>query len=237
MIVCPNEEVTDAKEKCINTCIKAFENKGIKYIVLYSGNATYANMAFCLTELPIKYLYFVGDGDYQVGGELRTVIGLSDGPVVSYCGEGEKKTKSIQAMGIPEGKLKIVFFDACYSGRLQIDNGNLIEGPSYEEDPTEVITDVSQSDMSDALGIKNTDQIYKGWYDLAYAFRILTYYNQWSFNFWKKLGGVDGESSGCIYEAVDYCIWHTEGANLKYGPHYNYRFKGVGGDMSIRLTN
>jgi hypothetical protein len=256
LIICPDRKVTEAKfEKAIKKSIEAFEQKGIEYAVLYCGNATYANMAFCLTELPVKHLYFVGHANYQVGDRLRTVIKLSDGRVVSYklsdfdpnnippfcedMGKWEKKAKSIAAMGIPVGKLKIVFFDACYSARLKITaGGELVEGPSYEEDPTEVITDVSPSDMSWALGVEYSDQIYKGWYDLSYAERILTYYNDWSGNFWKKLGGIEGISSGSIYEAVNYCIWHTPGVELKKGPFYNYRFKGAGGDIySIRLTN
>ena len=50
----------------------------------FSGiNGKYENMAFCLTELPVKHLYFVGHGNYKVGDKLRTVIKLYDGIVVS----------------------------------------------------------------------------------------------------------------------------------------------------------
>lgn len=249
--VCPDRKVTKAKfEKCIKKSIEAFDQKGIQYIVLYRKNAKYENMAFCLTQLPVKHLYFVGHGNYQVGDKLRTVIGLSDGRVVSakvsdfdpnnvpsWCenmGRWEKKAKSILAIGIPPGRLKIVFFDTCYSGRLKLTVSGgivqLVEGPSYEGDPTEVITDISPSDISYALGIQSSDQIYKGWYDLAYAKRILTYYNDWSSNFWYRLGLND-----TIYEAISYCIWNTPGVMLKDGPHYNYRFKGFPNIYNIRL--
>jgi len=248
LIVCPDRKVTKAKfEKCIKKSIEAFEQKGIEYIVLYRKNAKYENVAFCLTQLPVKHLYFVGHGNYKVVDKLRTVIQLADGRAVSYnlsdfdpnnippfcedMGKWEKKTKSILAIGVPLGKLKIVFFDTCYSGRLKITGSyDLVEGPSYEGDPTEVITDISPSDMSYALGIGYSDQIYKGWYDLSYAKRIFTYYNEWSGNFWYRLGLND-----TIYEAVMYCIWHTPGVMLEEGPHYNYRFKGFGNIQTVRL--
>jgi len=105
-----------------------------------------------------------------------------------------------------------------------------VEGPDYEGDPTEVITDVSPSDMSYALRIEHPDQIYKGWYDLSYAYRILTYYNDWSGNFWDRLGLND-----TIFQAITYCILNTSGVMLKNGPHYNYRFKGFGNIQTIRL--
>lgn len=50
-----------------------------------------------------------------------------------------------------------------------IAGGELVEGPSYEGDPLKVISDVSQSDMSWALGILDEDQIYKGWYGVSYS--------------------------------------------------------------------
>jgi hypothetical protein len=249
LIVCPDKKITKAKfEKAIKKSIEAFERKGIEYIVLYKKNATYTNMDFCLAELPVKYLYFIGHGNYQVGDKLRTVIKLSDCHAVScklsdfeppnipsFCenlGKWENKAKSILAMGIPFGKLKIVFFDTCYSGRLKITaSGELVEGPSFDGDPTGVITDVSPSDMSWAFGIEYSDQVYKGWYDKAYARRILTYYNDWSGNFWKKLGGIE-VSSGSIHEAINYCIWHTPGVMLIDGPHWNYRFKGLGSNLN-----
>ena len=248
LIVCPDRKVTKAKfENCIKKSIEAFDQKGIEYIVLYRKNAKYANMAFCLTQLPVKHLYFVGHGNYQIGDKLRTAIQLYDSRAVSYklsdfdpdnippfcedMGKWEKKTKSILAIGVPLGKLKIVFSDSCYSGRLKITGSdNLVVGPSYEGDPTEVITDVSPSDMSYALGIEYSDQIYKGWYDLAYAKRIFTYYNVWSGNFWDSLGSND-----TIYEAMSFCIFNTPGVMLEDGPHYNYRFKGFGNIQTIRL--
>jgi hypothetical protein len=99
---------------------------------------------------------------------------------------------------------KIVFVDGCLSAKY--------------------------NDMAYALGIQYSNQIYKGWYDLAYAKRILTYYNDWSGNFWYRLRLNDS-----IYEAISYCIWNTPGVLLKDGPHFNYRFKGFGNIQTIRL--
>ncbi|HDZ69049.1 MAG TPA: hypothetical protein ENH43_01355 [Phycisphaerales bacterium] len=137
------------------------------------------------------------------------------------------KIGSIFAMGIPEGQLKIVFFDGCYTGRLKFTGSwDLVEGPGDDQGQM----NPWPNDMSEALGIFYTDQIYKGWYGKSFAFNFLTYYITWSNNFWDRLRLNDS-----IYEAISYCIWNTPGVSLRYGPHKNYRLKGFGDIYNIRL--
>ncbi len=243
LIVCPDKAVTKGKYTNVQSAIKAFEQKGIEYIVLYRGNATYANVGFCLTELPVKHLYFIGHGDDRIGDMLRTAIKLADGTVVSlkasdyypddpppFCedmGKWESKVKSVLAMGIPPGKIKIAFIDSCHSGRLRINSSyELVEGP--KDDPGQM--DPSPGDMSGALGMVYDDQIYKGWWGKSFAINELTYYISWSNNFWDRLRLGDS-----IYEAIDHCIWHVSGIGLPYGPHHMYRLRGYGNIYAIKL--
>jgi hypothetical protein len=248
LIICPDKKVTKRKYECIQKAIKAFEQKGINYVVLYKNNAHYSNMAFCLEELPVKYLYFIGHGNYEVAGKYRTAIELADGVVFSakrsdfdpnnipgWCediGKYDKKGKSLLAMNIPIGKIKIAYFDSCYSGRLKFTQGlDLIEGLPDKYG----FSDPSPSDMCLALRMGYTDQIYKCWYDKCYAIDLFTYHVTWSNNFWYRLGLSDS-----VQEAIDYTINHTPGILLKHGPHKNYRLKaGTSGcePHLIRLQN
>jgi len=246
LIICPSKAVTRGKSGAIEEAIKAFGWRGLKYVVLYRKNATYANMAFCLTELPVKHFYYVGHGDYQKSDKLRTTIKLDDGLVVSHkksdfdpnnipsgyedLGKWEMKAKSMLAIGVPYNQLKIVFFDACFSGRNKLDiyTAEISEGPPYEEYPT----DLGHGDMSYALAIGSSEQIYKGWYQKSYSGEvdILTCYVEWGENFWLRLGLRDS-----VYEAILYAISHTGCILNPLGPHENYRLRGVGDFVNIRL--
>lgn len=86
--------------------------------------------------------------------------------------------------------------------------------------------------MSYALAIGSSEQIYKGWYQKSYSGEvdILTCYVEWCENFWLRLGLGDS-----VYESILYAISHTGCILNPRGPHENYRLRGVGDFVNIRL--
>jgi len=225
----------------------AFKDRGIKYKKLGGRSANYDNIAWYAITNPIKYMYILAHGKYQLvkNGVLRTCVKLSDGIAVSmkksdfidpnsapsWCqkleGNLEKTTKSFLSMGFDT--LEFVYSDACYSGRLKINASNqLVEGQ-----PGQIgIFDGPHSDISLALGMGETSvsRAYQGWYDKSWFSLLGTEYQRWTQLEWEELG--DGES---LYWA----LMHVIGEQTEFGPDApvnNYRLKGQGSFFDIELS-
>lgn len=244
LIICPNVAVTKKKYKVAVECFQAFNRHRIEPVILYHENATYDNLKWLLENRDIEYLNFIGHGNCEFKKNLITLIQLYDALAVSckisdflpgrappFClpPEQEDMVKSILSIRIQIGQLKLVFLDTCMSGRLRLTHDwRLIEGPDAEDYPP----DIGQNDMSYAFRIQNSNQVLKGWYNLAWAKRIFTYYNKWSLNFWHALKD-DYCSVDC---AIEYAIVNTPGVTLREAPHTSYRFRSPGCELnSIRL--
>lgn len=236
LIVCPDKDVTKGKFEAVQAAEYAFRFKNLKPVILYLKNATYDNLTYCLKKLPIRHLYFVGHGGYKAPNKTTvTSVKLYDGLMVAYkridfidpniipdgpsynLGEWEKTAFSALRMGVPTGKLKITFFDACYSARK-----NILNSP--------------HGDMSSTLGIYANDrsQIYIGWKNEAYINDIPNFhcYNLWDHLLWEHL-----RLDESFYYALIYANEHTIGVEHPglEAPVDNYEIRGIPDMPSIYL--
>ncbi len=255
LIVSPDAKLTEYKKEAIEKWQKAFRRRGIKSYTLLLNAATYENIESCISKRPIKYILFICHGKYEVGRwpyfkKLRTIIALADGPIPSltvsafndpnyappWCepiGERLETPRCIWTMtkDTKPNQLKIVYVDACYSGRLKITGDNqLIEG----EDGSEGLADFSYSDMSGAFRIVATDQVYIGWQKECYGEDIFfLYYKSWLGYFADALGDAK-----TIEEAYMYCIEKVKNPLGSQSPGLNFRARGYTSDISsIRLRD
>jgi len=233
---------------------RAFKQTGIKYTRLGWLYANSLNIAAYGQTCPIRYIYFLGHGNYRYnenGGVLRTRVKLVDGISVSvkesdfdlggvppsWCQPLEPRLEnstvlSWAAMGFQS--LELAYFDCCYSGRLKINaNNQLVEGQ-----PGQIgVFDGPHSDMSYALGLASTnrDCVYHGWYDVATVSYQITNFNKWTQDVWNKLSiGVVG---GDIYTALQYAISRQTSFVDPKAPVNTYRLKGHGMISEVGLHN
>jgi hypothetical protein len=135
--------------------------------------------------------------------------------------------------------LEFAYFDCCYSGRLHINSYNMLtEGREGQQG---VVYDEPYSDMTLALGINDTSKsrFYQGWYDKSlyrcwwtiwYLIYGPTEYQKWTRLEWQTLG--EGYR---LDEALDE-VMSEQTEFGRYDPVNNYRFKGHGFMLDIRLN-
>jgi len=224
---------------------QAFQARGVPYAYLTDKQASYEVLKWYGQNRTIEYIYYSYHGGYQPvenSSLLRTTIQLSDGYVFSvkqsdfpsgqappWCevlpGSLEATAHSMRAIGFPEGRLKFVHFDCCFTGRLKLTgNGTLIEGPEGQQG----LLATSHNDMSWALGMcSSATQVYQGWWNEAIKGET-SRYNIWTFNEWDKL--KDGDT---LWNAITYTINQTKW--VPSGPHDNYRLMGQGDLTALRI--
>jgi hypothetical protein len=228
----------------------AFEDRGVKYLSLTGGAATYANIAKYAPQL--KYLYIDSHGNSAVqdgmNGVLRTLIALSDVDCVSakasdfvgtpptWCkdplpGRKEQTLKSFVTMGFTD--LRFFYNDSCLGAHLTIDPGTglLMWGGSGQQS----LFDFVHNDMSVACGLTNTSQsrFYQGWFCESWSriYPFETSFQQFSRNEWEALG--EGEE---LYWALSEAIYQQD----HFGPDdpvQNYRIKGQGDMQNFRIRS
>ena len=260
-IVRPNRWLNWHDYKIANTVRTAFKNRGIRYVELVCKNATYANIAKYAPQL--KYLYIDAHGfsaeTFGQLGVLRTGVVLADGDCVSakasdfvgtpptWCkdplpGHLEQTVHSFVTMGFTD--LRFFYNDSCLGGHLTIDFGTglLMWGGSGEQS----LFDFVHNDMSVACGLTDTSQsrFYQGWFSesesgFPWAWPIAwlpnvddeTEYQKFSRNEWEALG--EGEE---LYWALSEAIAEQD----YFGPDspaYNYRIKGQGDMLNLRIRS
>jgi len=160
----------------------------------------------------------------------------SDIGAPSWCGNlgsWERKVNSFYSI-IGFTNLEFAYFDACYSGRLKISNGRLVEGQPGQ---TGIAFDGPESDMSWALYMYNPDksQVYQGWWGPIPIGQPPPApedeYQKWTRLEWERLGEEDS-----LYDALTYVI----NQQTNFGPQdpvNNYRLKGHGNIWDIFLRN
>jgi len=230
----------------VNEVVKeAFDARGVPYWVLKWGQASYTNLAWFGANRNLDYIYYVGHGVYNYfGGELRSGIQLSDGfaasvkqsdfapgQAPSWCkrlpGNWENTVNSIALIGFPQGRLKYIHFDCCYTGRLKLTGDNrLIEGSAGQEG----LFDIPHSDMSWALGMASgATQVLQGWWGEVPK-GDLSKFNKFSIDEWTKFKEGDN-----LYDALMYAIQHGDPDPLEEGPLETYRLKGQGDLTEVRI--
>jgi hypothetical protein len=234
---------------------KAFKERGIKYVKLGFGAASYDTIDFYVDNNPIKYMYILAHGSYGIdrdgkyifaNGVLRTCVKLSDGLTVSikqsdpgapswceYLGDyWEGKAKSFASMGF--NFLEFVYSDACYGGRLMINSyGQLVEGQPGEIGQA---YDSLISDMSVALKMHETSGScrYQGWYDKSWFSLWGTDYQEWTENEWDALGAGDNLQMAIMYANA---VTHQTNPEDPCAPSNALRLKGQGLIQEIKLEN
>lgn len=236
LISCPDEGVREGRMPAIQAVIDAAEAQGLEYVVLYRRNCTYDNVAYCLTDRPVRYWYHTGHGNQQVGlinPVYRTLIDLHDGITVSYkrsdyapgqvpdtYGDlgwwNERYANSICAMGVPYGKLRIVQIDSCYSASVN-------NAVSYQSN------ELYYGDMAYFLRIGGSRQVYIGWQEAAFVY--LADYTEFSRRIWYKLG-----TGSSLHYAIDHALSGPNSGGL-LGPGYNYHIQGNGASLYDVLLN
>ncbi len=234
----------------------AFEERGINYVNLFLGNATYDRIKSYAGS--VKYMYFFAHGNYQLNGVLRTLVYLSSGPTVSmkkselllygepvplWCvslgfWEDEYLTKSFYSMGFTN--LEFAYFDTCYSGRLTINEyDQLIEGQRGRYDEI-YLEEGPISDMSLALGLHKdifANRGYQGWYDKNISrmwpwWPFATDFQNWTKDMWWRLGAGD-----TVGEAMTIAIGGQSSSSDPNATINCFRFKGNGEIDNIQLVD
>ncbi len=206
----PIEYLGKERQKIIEACVA----KGLHWKSILLNNCTWHNVASQLLETRTKYWINLGHGDKYprdwLGRPLgsRTNIILADGPVYSYK-QSDFVTPPIGYQYLGEifetyahtigslhffnlNKLKIVFFDSCYSA-------------SYYNFSTPF-----HNDMAYALGMYSGEdnlQVYLGWTDWASpGSGYSDYYNPYDtyrVRLWTSLGRPD-YLFDALYYAADF---------------------------------
>jgi hypothetical protein len=249
LIILPDYFLHYVRAEEIIAVRRAFLYRGIKCQILGPPSATFNKIYWYARYNPIKYIYILAHGNYQLGGVLRTNLDLHNGVAVSiklsdfdnpndapyWCkslGFWETRTTSFYSMEFTS--LKFAYFDCCWSGHLRINsNDELIEGQ-----PGQIgLFDLPHSDMSWALNMYSWDtQIYQGWYQTIPIwepfFKPETGYLRWTRDEWERLG--EGDS---LYDALTYVILHQTELEDPNAPVNNYRIKGHGNIWELFLDN
>jgi hypothetical protein len=227
----------------------AFDAHGVPYDYLKGSDASYKVLAWYGANRNIEYIYYCDHGGYgkdpDTGeyyfGTIRSEIMLSDGRAVSvkqsdfppgqapppWCtklsGNWENTVHSMYRIGFPQGQLKFVHFDCCWTGHLKLTSDDrLIEGPGGSEG----LLAYYHNDMSWALNMKSGEtQIYQGWWNEAIKGEA-TPYNTFAYHEWTKLG--EGKN---LWDALTYAISHTTDP----APRENLRFMGQGDFLGFRI--
>lgn len=254
LIIIPDRNLFNLNPSVRTKVLLACRNRGIECARLESSQATWENIARYGQYGFIRYVYFLGHGDYRYGKDenevLRTRNILTDGRCVSCKATEFIGTPPSWCKPLPEkieanvhtwasmrfDRLRLFFTDQCFGGRLKIDGTNkLVEGQTGQIG----VFDGPHSDMSLALGLDNTYEAraYHGWYSYGWVgYGIATAdpwresYQKWSRNVWFKLG----ESSYNLQEALEFAIQETESFTPRAAVN-NYRLKGQGDITTIRL--
>lgn len=219
----------------------AFGTRSVPYRYLKGSQASYEVLAWFGANRNIKYIYYCDHGGYTTDEILRTKIKLSDGiaysvkqsdfapgQAPSWCeklpGNLETTANSIWQIGFNQGQLKFVHFDCCFTGRLKLSGGTLMEGESGQQG----LFDLPHSDMSWALGMSSSwTQVFQGWWGEVPKSET-SKFNHFAIHEWSKL-----EEGDSLYTALMYAINETDW--IPDGPHDNYRLKGQGDLTDLRI--
>ncbi|MBL7215132.1 MAG: hypothetical protein ISS71_05595 [Phycisphaerae bacterium] len=256
LLVLPDPKLFIYDPQCRYAIVRAFYDRGIPFKTMQFTEATWENVAKYGQYGSVKYLYFLGHGNYKYEyGDpnapdviYRTYNAFWDCSVLS-CKASEFETPPSWCVPFPENiergcptwasmqfdRLQYVYNDACYGGRLKINGaGQLVEGQAGE---LGFVFDGPQHDLSIALGMNGTyePRCYQGWWDKGWFGGLYqTSFQDWCKNIWNSLH--DGSN---LYDAYMYAIQHNDDFH-PLSAIYTYRLKGhsdIIGLNQIRLTN
>lgn len=257
LIVLPDRVIARADRKIHAMVIEAFDDQGIKYEILASKNATFANVKKYAPQ--IKYLYLDAHGssgiNYGQNGVLRTSVSLADVGVVSakasdfvtppaWCkdplpGPLETTLPSFAAMGFK--KLRLFHFDGCLGAHLTIDNATgLLKWGAIREQ--EILEEIPHNDMSLACGMANGNwtesRFYLGWFNESesHVFFGQSYYQLFSTQLWSILRNGGTLFIG-ICDAKNVVRMLGGSATDENSPIKNFRLKGEGDIETFRLSS
>ena len=251
LLVIPDPKLFLYNPQCRYDIVRAFYDRGIPFARFEASEATWENVAKYGQYGFVKYLYFLGHGNYKYEyGDpnsptviYRTRQAFADCTVLSFKAS-EFETAPSWCVPFPENierssptwasmqfdRLVWVYNDACYGGRLKINGaGNLVEGQAGQFG---FVFDGPQSDISLALNIQDTyePRCYHGWYGPGwFGFLHQTSYQEWGKAVWNWLH--DGHN---VYETLNHAIDECEDFSADAAVN-NYRLKGQGDLTQIRL--
>ncbi|MBN2019510.1 MAG: hypothetical protein JW749_04725 [Sedimentisphaerales bacterium] len=185
LVSCGNEDVEQAKMRCIVAVLTAAVKKKIWPIYLNNEDCSFENVQYCLNLNNVKKWYHVSHGAYDlIGQPPRQCVDFKDGLVfsrlrkdydpnnippdyepLSWYYENNHSIRELGLYGNP--KLNWVQFNCCYSGHTDefpISLGMPIEDPTY-------------------IG----KVIFIGWREPALVYDIIGKYNQFEEKLWEHL--------------------------------------------------
>lgn len=256
LIICPDAELNHYDPRVRWQVLKSFIDQGVKVLPLDGSQATWENVAKYGQYGFVKYIYFMGHGDYQLeldeGTFYRTCNKLYDTLVLSCKhsefpeGQGpswckplpeyvEKYAPTWASMNFD--RLRFFYAHSCYSGRLKIDRtGTLVERQSGRQG---LVYDAGgHSDISLALRLDDDyeSRYYHGYWNKGVLDLIFqTSYQKWTKNIWSKLGDWQDLNDAVLY-AIDQAV-QDGNINDPNSVLSNYRLFGQGDITTIRLRS
>jgi hypothetical protein len=246
----------------INNVRAAFNTRNIVNETLMHKNAKWKNVAMYAKYGNLKYIYFLGHGDYGYqlfpGGAniLRTLTHLFDGPCYSFKASDfvnppawctpfprksvEKKAKTWASMNW-EG-LRLFYNEGCYTGRLKFtaldqliegQPGNL--GANYDGPTSDMLWALNMNDF------EYNSQIYFGWFNPAQVGWfdplqpggvVYSSYQNWTDEMFNLMGEGQTFMDGLTAAVLSGLPLQNDPASA----YNNWRIKGHG-SLNLRLTN
>ena len=135
-------------------------------------------------------------------------------------------------------RLRFVYNDSCYGGRLKIDStGTLVERQPGQQG---LVYDAgSQSDITLALRLDGNyeSRAYHAWWERGwFGFYQQTFFQRWGINVWSKLEGFQNVNDSVLY-AVSQAVDSGLEFNDPNSALNTYRLCGQGDISTIRLTS